>query len=121
MICNVGDKKAVCAYGMHYDAGNAKVIERAKALSEAKWKALTIIETLPARTPLNACVETVDRCVVDTVARGDVPIRENYEPRLWKDGSGKLYVVDGHTRAAIYYERNEPMPARIMEEKSLPG
>jgi len=120
-ICEVGDKATVSAYGMHYDAGNAKVIERAKAVSEDKWKALLPIETLPARTPLNAWVETVDRCIITDVARGVVPIRENYEPTIWKGGSGELYIVDGHTRAAIYYELNEPMPSRIMDERSLPG
>lgn len=77
------------------------------------------IETLPARTPLNACVEAVDLCIVEKVARGDIPIRKNYELKLWKDESGKLYVVDGHTRTAIYYELDEPMPVRIMDEKSL--
>jgi hypothetical protein len=119
-IYEVGDKMTVSTYGMHYDAGNAKVIERAKAVSEDEWKALTV-QTLPARTPLNAWVETVDRCIIDDVARGDVPIRENYDPVLWRDGSGKLYIVDGHTRAAIYYELNEPMPVRIMDERSLAG
>lgn len=106
------------AYGMHYDAVNSNVIARAKAVSDDKWKTLPI-ETLPARTPLNACVETVDLCIVEMVARGDVPIRQNYESKLWRDGSGKLYIVDGHTRAAIYYQLNKPMPARIMDEESL--
>lgn len=106
------------AYGMHYDADNSKVIARAMTVSDDKWKTLPI-ETLPARTPLNACVGTIDFCIVEKVASRDVRIRENYETKLWKDSNGKLYIVDGHTRTAIYYELNKPMPVRIMDEKSL--
>jgi hypothetical protein len=118
-ICEVGEEETVSTYGMHYDAGNAKVIKRAKALSDAKWRAFTAIKTLPARKPLNACVETVLRRHVDKVYDRDFAFRENYEPTIWKDGRGELYIVDGHTRAAMYYELNEPMPVRIMDEKSL--
>lgn len=106
------------AYGMHYDAGNSKVIARAKAVSEDKWTTLPI-QTLPARPPLNACVETVERRHVDKVADEDFEFRKDYVTQLWEDGSGKLYIVDGHTRAAMYYVLNRPMPVRIMDEKSL--
>jgi hypothetical protein len=117
-IYQVGDQMTVSAYGMRYDAGNARVIERAQAVSEDKWRALDI-ETLPARTPLNACVETVLRRHVDKVYDRDFAFRQNYVTQLWEDGSGKLYIVDGHTRAAMYYELNEPMPVRIMDEGKL--
>lgn len=106
------------AYGMHYDAGNSSVIEGAKAVGECKWATLPI-ETLPARTPLNACWETVELSTVKKVVSGEVEPRENYPLKLWRDGSGKLYIVDGHTRTAIYYELKKPMQVRIMDEKSL--
>ena len=104
-------------YGMHYHARNAKVIARAQVVSEGKWETLPTT-TLPARTPLNAYVETVERRTVDQVASGAVPLRD-YPAKLWKDGSGTLYIVDGHTRTAIYYTLDKPMPVRIMDEKSL--
>ena len=109
---------ATGAYGMLYDAGNAKVIARAKAVSDDKWNTLDII-TLPARTPLNAWAETVLLCHVEKVVGGAEPFRENYVMKLWKDGGGKLYIVKGHTRAAMYYALDKPMPVRIMDEKSL--
>lgn len=106
------------AYGMHYDAGNSSVIAPAKAVGECKW-AMLPIETLPARTPLNACWESVDLSTVKKVVSREVEPRENYPLKLWRDGSGRLYIVDGHTRTAIYYELNKPMSVRIMDEKSL--
>ncbi|TXH09702.1 MAG: hypothetical protein E6R02_08215 [Gammaproteobacteria bacterium] len=105
-------------YGMHYDARNAKVVARAQAVSEDKWNKLPV-RTLPARTPLNACVETVERRHVEKVVTGAVPLRENYPTRLWKDGGGRLYIVDGHTRTAMYYALDKPMPVLIMDEESL--
>jgi len=111
----------VSAYEMHYDAGNAKVVERAKAVSEDKWKAALRIETLPARTPLNACVETVLRRHVDKVYDRDFEFRKDHVTQLWEDGNGELYIVDGHTRTAMYYELNRPMPVLIMDQKSLTG
>ena len=117
-ICEVGETKSVSAYGMHYDAGNGKVIERAQAVSEDKWRTLDI-ETLPARTPLNACVETVLRQHVDKIYDRDFAFRKDHVTQLWEDGDGRLYIVDGHTRTAMYHELNRPMPVRIMDEKSL--
>jgi len=115
----VDEKENVSTYGMHYDAGNARVIERAKALSEAKWRAFAAMKTLPARTPLNACVETVLRRHVDRVYDRDFEFRKDHVTQLWEDGDGKRYIVDGHTRTAMYYELNRSMPVRIMDEKSL--
>jgi hypothetical protein len=105
-------------YGMHYDAGNRNVIAQAQAVGADIWDTLPI-STLPARTPLNACVETLESRWVDRVVSGSVPLRENHPTFLWKDGSGKLYIVDGHARTAIFYALDKPMPVRIMDEKSL--
>ncbi len=117
-ICEVDEIENISTYGMHYDAGNAKVIERAQAVSQDKWNTLTV-QPLEPRTMLNACVETVLRRHVDRVYDRDFAFRENYEPTIWEDGRGELYIVDGHTRAAMYYELNRSMPVRIMDEKSL--
>jgi hypothetical protein len=57
--------------------------------------------------------------IVDEVADEDFEFRKDYVTQLWEDGSEKLYIVDGHTRAAMYYELNRQMPVRIMDEKSL--
>ena len=117
-IWEVDEKENVSTYGMHYDAGNAKVIERAQAVSQDKWKTLTV-QPLPPRTPLNACVETVLRRHVDRVYDRDFAFRKDHVTQLWEDGDGKRYIVDGHTRTAMYYELNRQMPVRIMDEKSL--
>ncbi len=103
---------------MDYDPGNSNVVAEARNICKCKWQALRTDE-LRARTRLNACVETVDRLIVEKVASGEVSIREDYDPCLWRDSSGELYIVDGHVRTAIYYQRNEPMPVRIMDERLL--
>ena len=82
---------------MHYDAGNAKVIAGAESVSDDKWNTLPI-NTLPAQTPLNAWAETVLLRHVNKVVNGDEPFRGNHVVKLWRDGSGKLYIVDGHPR-----------------------
>lgn len=64
-------------------------------------------------------METVERRHVHRVANVDVPLRENCPTRLWRDGNGELYVVDGHVRTAIYYTLEKPMPVRIVDEQSL--
>ena len=109
---------ATSEYGMQYNSRNTQVIARAQVVSDDKWETVPI-QTLPAGTPLNAHFETVERRHVDRVAEGEVPPRENYPIRLWRDGGGELYVVDGHVRAAIYYTLRKPMSVRIMDEQSL--
>ena len=104
----------VSGYGMHFATRNAQIIARAQAMSDGEWD-LIPIETIPARTPLNAYRETVGSRHIESVASGDIPLREDYVTRLWRDGDGGLYIVDGHARTAIYYAINRPMPVRIAE------
>ena len=106
------------AYGMHYDAANADIIARAQSASEDEWNALPV-DILPARTPLNASLERVTRRDIERVVRGDVELRgADYPTKLWRDGDEKLYVVDGHVRAAIHFALNKAMPVRMMYAKA---
>ncbi len=105
------------AYGMHFDADNARIIARAQAVSDEKWNTLPVI-MLPARTRLNAHRETVLRRHVDRVVCGELEL-DGKPIKLWKDRNGKLYIVDGHVHSAIYYALGKPMPVRVMDEKSL--
>lgn len=105
------------AYGMLFEADNAAIIARAQAVADEKWKALPI-NILPARTQLNAHQDSVRLRHVDRVVGGERKLDEK-PTKLWKDDDGKLYIVDGHVHAAIYYALDKPMPVRIMDEESL--
>lgn len=108
----------VSEYGMHYDTNNAQIIARAQNAGEEAWNALPVT-VIPARTLLNAHEETVSHKNIRRIVSGKVRLRDDYEVRLWDSGE-KLYIVDGHTRTAIYHVLNREMPVRIMDEKTLP-
>jgi hypothetical protein len=107
-------------YGMRYSPSNEKIVERARAVSDSDWDKLSI-ETLPARFPLQANEETIKLRHVAKVVNGEEPFREGYITKLWRAPNGDLHIADGHTRAAMYYALDKPMPVRIMDEKKLAG
>jgi hypothetical protein len=102
-------------YGMKYDPRNENVVERARAVPDEKWIELPV-ESLPARTRLEANEETLKKWSIDKVVSGAEPFRESYVTKLWRDKNGKLHVVDGHHRVAMYYALGRAMPVRIMDE-----
>lgn len=102
-------------YGMNYDPLNIKVVERARAIPDEKWSALPV-ESLPAGTPLEANEETLSKESIDRVVTGAEPFRDGYVIKLWRDEDGKLHIVDGHHRVAMYYVLGKSIPVRIMDE-----
>lgn len=102
-------------YGMRYDRQNVKVVERARGVPDEKWNELPI-ESLPVGTPLEANEETLTKKSIDKVVSGAEPFREGYVIQLWRDNHGKLHIVDGHHRVAMYHALRKALPIRIMDE-----
>jgi len=100
---------------MHYDPRNVEVVERARSVPDEKWNELPI-ESLPIGTPLEANEETLTKKSIDKVVSGAEPFREGYVTKLWRDKHGKLHVVDGHHRVAMYNALGKAIPVRIMDE-----
>jgi len=105
-------------YGMRYKPSNAKVVEQARAMDKSLWEKLPV-KKLPARTPLEANEETIKLRHVAKVVNGEEDFREGYVTQLWRADDGKLHIVDGHTRTAMYYALNKPMPVQILDAKTL--
>jgi hypothetical protein len=102
-------------YGMNYDPQNVKVVERARGMPDEKWNDLPV-ESLPAGTSLEANEETLTKKSIDKVVSGAEPFREGYVVKLWRDEYGKLHIVDGHHRVAMYHALGKAIPVRIMDE-----
>lgn len=102
-------------FGMNYHPRNEKVVERARTVPDEKWDELPV-ESLPAGTPLEANEETLKKKSIDLVVSGAEPFRAGYVIKLWREHYGKLHVVDGHHRVAMYHALGQPMPVRIMDE-----
>jgi hypothetical protein len=105
-------------YGVHYDPRNVKVVERARGVPDENWNELPI-ESLPAGTPLEANEDTLTKKSIDKVVSGAEPFREGYVIKLWRDKHGKLHVVDGHHRVAMYNALGKAIPVRIMDEAAF--
>ena len=100
---------------MNYDPRNVTVVQRARAIPDEKWNDLPV-KSLPAGTSLEANEETLSKESIDKVVRGAEPFREGYIVKLWRDKNGKLHIVDGHHRVAIYHALAKAIPVRIMDE-----
>jgi ParB-like chromosome segregation protein Spo0J len=103
---------------MHYDPRNVRVVERAGSVPDEKWNELPI-ENLPIGTLLEANEETLNKKSIDKVVSGAEPFREGYVTKLWRDKHGKLHVVDGHHRVAMYNALGKAMPVRIMDKAAF--
>jgi hypothetical protein len=99
---------------MHYDPRNSLVVERARSVPDKRWNELPI-EYLPAGASIEANEETLKKKSIDNVTSGAEPFREGYVVKLWRDRNGKLHIVDGHHRVAMYHALGKPMPVRIMD------
>jgi len=103
---------------MRYAPENRFVVELARAVPDEQWNELPI-EDLPLGTPLEASLETLSWKTIDKVVSGAEPIRQGYVTKLWRTDDGKLHIVDGHYRVAMYHELGEVMPVRIMDSTLL--
>jgi hypothetical protein len=101
-------------YGMKFKAENEKVVAKARTLSDAKWNTLPV-ETLPFGSELQANEELLKTKPIDKVVSGKDSFREGYVTKLFRDGDGKLHIVDGHHRVAMYHALGKDMPVRIID------
>lgn len=90
------------------------VVERARSVPDERWNELPI-EYLLVGAPLEANEETLKQKSIDKVTSGAEPFREGYVVKLWRDRKGKLHIVDGHHRVAMYHVLIKPIPVRIMD------
>jgi len=102
---------------MNYDPHNEKVVARARSVPDEKWNELPV-ESLSAGTPLEANEKTLKQKSIDKVVSGAEPFRAGYVTKLWRDKNGRVHVVDGHHRVAMYHVLGKAMPVRIMDESA---
>ncbi len=102
-------------YGMRYCATNEQIVQRARIVPDEDWNTLPV-RRLPAGTPLEANEKTLKKEPIDKVVSGAEPFREGYVTKLWRANDGKLHIVDGHHRVAMYHALRKDMPVRIMDE-----
>lgn len=105
-------------YGMTYDEGGEAEVEEARQLSDDDWEEIPVTTVKPG-TELIANELDLKRKSIDKVVGGSEPFREGYVVKLWKAEDGRLHIVDGHHRVAMYAALKKPMPSRILTRKKL--
>ena len=103
---------------LHYEPSGESVVEPARQISDDDWEDLPV-EDLPFGTNLVANEPNLKAKSIDKVVSGREPFREGYITKLFRDDDGRLHVVDGHTRAAMYDRLGKDMPVRIMDRETL--
>jgi hypothetical protein len=68
---------------------------------------------------LEANEGTLPKKHIDKVVSGKEPFREDYHVRLLRTSDGKLHIVDGHTRVAMYNALGKDMPVQIMDQSMV--
>jgi hypothetical protein len=108
-------------FGMVYSKTSAAIVARARKVSDANWEKLPV-QTLKCCPKLVANEKYLTKPeAIEKVVSGKVPFRKGYVTKLWKDAKGKLHIVDGHHRVAMYQSLRKDMPVRIMSEAELQG
>ncbi len=57
----------------------------------------------------------LDGDLVEKVAGGTIPFKEDYPVQLYRDPNGELFIVDGNTRLAMYLGADRPMDVVIYD------
>jgi hypothetical protein len=112
------EKVPSASYGMDFVPDRAPIVASARAVPDEDWNKLPV-EMLPIGTPIHANEPVLKARSIRKVVSGQVPFREGYVVKLWRDSRGELHVVDGHTRIAMYYALHKDIPVRIMDQKTL--
>ena len=105
-------------YGMKYAPENEEVVKKARTLSDEQWNTLPV-ETVKHGTELQANEDLLKTKPIDKVVSGKEPFREGYVTKLFRDGEGKLHVVDGHHRVAMHHALGKDLPVRIIDAATV--
>lgn len=102
-------------FGMRYHPGNEEKVEAARTLGDGFWSMIPV-QNVPKGTPIEANEEGVKQRSIDKVTKGTEPFKEGYHVQMLRTTDGKLHVIDGHTRVAMYHTLGRPVPAQIIDE-----
>lgn len=105
----------ISQYGLMWTDGNEENpdVLAAKRIPDELWRKRPKEMFDPSE--LNPTEEWIGSRHVDKVVSGREPFREGYDPYVIRDRLGKLWIVDGHHRAAMYAGLGQKMPAHVWD------
>jgi len=105
----------ISQYGLMWTDGNEENpdVLAAKRIPDELWRKKPKEMFDPAE--LHPTEEWIGSRHVDKVVSGREPFREGYDPYVIRDRLGKLWIVDGHHRAAMYAGLGQKMPAHVWD------
>jgi hypothetical protein len=105
----------ISQYGLMWTEGNDENpdVLAAKRIPDELWRKRPKEMFDPSE--LHPTEEWIGSRHVDKVVSGREPFREGYDPYVIRDRQGKLWIVDGHHRAAMYAGLGQKMPAHVWD------
>ncbi len=116
-----GAKTAAKVPATNYNLLWEPSLAHVRALADTvDWDAIPVTTIAPG-APLYSSEEFLSDTPIDKVVSGREPFREGYDCYVVVDEHGRMVVVDGNHRAAMYRAMGKPMPAHVYDSRKTAG